>query len=274
MPLPRVVTVGASEPDGDTGVHADLMVLAALACRGSAVVTATVTPGTGEAEVHALPARVVRAQIEAAVAASPAAVKVGVAADADTVGVLASAARAGALPRLVVDPVLAGPTGRRRNLVAAYRRLLPFATVVTPNLDEASALVGWSVAEPASMGGAASQLAAEGAEVVVVTGGALPGDQALDVAWVGNGVRQLRGRRVPGEIAPPPGAGGVFSAAVAAALAYGLPAVDAVEYAKLYAAGLLARAATGGGFDYFQLDGLPAAIAESLPGSSRPPGAR
>lgn len=228
VPVPTVVSVGGTGSDPDAGIQADLAVFAAWRCRGIAVVTAAITA----TEVYPLPARVVRAQLDSVLATAPTAVKVGMVGDTDTAGVVTARARAG-LPNLVLDPVLVHEPGHRSGVVAAYRRLVPYATVVTANLDEAAALVGWPLITTADMSGAASKLAGLGARVVVVTGGDVPGDEVVDVVWVGNAVRQLRARRVPGPRVP--GAGCAYSAAVAAQLALGVPPVEAVEHANRYA---------------------------------------
>ena len=104
-------------------------------------------------------------------------------------------ARAGELPNLVVDPVMTSSSGRRLGIASAIERLLPYATVITPNQSEASALLGWQVATPTDMAGAASQLAAHGAKCVVVTGGDGVGDEAVDAMWTSNGRAHAAGVR-------------------------------------------------------------------------------
>jgi hydroxymethylpyrimidine kinase/phosphomethylpyrimidine kinase len=252
---PRVITVSAIYAEGDRGIQADLPTLAALGCRCAVVATAVVTPGAAGAndEVHTVPPRVVAAQLEAALAGPVDAAKVGAVVDTDILGVVTAAARAGRLPRLVIDPVLTALPGRRRGLVEGYRRLLEYATVATPNADEASALADWPMTAPVDLAGAAGQIAAHGVPVVAVTGGALPGDEVVDMVWAGTGVRRLHGRRVPG--APVRGAGCAFAAAVAAQLAHGQDPAAAVEHAKLYTSRAISGA-TGdsgvGALDYFE----------------------
>jgi hydroxymethylpyrimidine/phosphomethylpyrimidine kinase len=168
-------------------------------------------------------------------------VKTGMLGTAEVAAVVAGRARAGALPNLVVDPVLKSTSGSRLGVVSAVERLLPYATVVTPNIEEASALVGWRVETPADMAGAASQLAAGGAKYVVVTGGDLAGsEEAIDAVWTAQGTRFLTAPRI--RTRNTHGSGCSFSAAIAARLACGDPVPEALAFAKAY----VTRAIAGG----------------------------
>jgi hydroxymethylpyrimidine kinase/phosphomethylpyrimidine kinase len=126
-------------------------------------------------------------------------------------------------------------------VVSSVEQLLPYATVATPNLDEASALVGWPVRTPADMARAAELLGTTGARCVVVTGGDLGDDaEAIDVVWTPDGSRQLSGPRV--HTRNTHGSGCSFSAAIAARLARGDEVPEALEYAKAYVVRAIAGA--------------------------------
>jgi hydroxymethylpyrimidine kinase/phosphomethylpyrimidine kinase len=172
----------------------------------------------------------------------PAAVKVGMLASTEVAAVVAAQAAAGALPNLVLDPVLASTGGFALGTKDAVERLLPYATVVTPNLDEASALVGWPVTTEAEMGRAAARIGAAGARYVMVTGGDAPGAVAVDALWNGKGVAFLRSPRIGTRNTH--GTGCTFSAAIAARLARGEPVPEAVRGAKEYVSRALAGAAS------------------------------
>jgi hydroxymethylpyrimidine kinase/phosphomethylpyrimidine kinase len=237
---PVVLTIGGSDSSGASGVQADLKTFAALKVYGASVLTAVAAKNTrATLDIFALPANVVAAQLAALVGDLPlAAVKTGTFPTADTLAAVVTHARAGDLPNLVVDPVLI-PTGTnsRRSIAMALERLLPYALVATPNRDEASALLGWQVATPADMAGAASQLAAGGARYVVVTGGDLvTGDEAIDAVWADGSTRYMHAPRIASRNSQ--GSGAVFSAAVAARLAVGEHVLDALAFAK----GLIGRA--------------------------------
>lgn len=251
MTPPVVLTIAGSDPGAGAGIQADLKTLAALGCYGTSVLTAVTAQNTREvSDVLALGGGVVRAQLDAVLDDFVvAAVKTGVLAGAEAAAVVAARARAGALPNLVVDPVLVASTGRRLGLTAAIERLLPYATVVTPNRDEAAALVGWPVDTLTDMAGAAAQIASAGPACVVVTGGGAPGDdESVDVVWVEGGTRFLHAPRVA--TGNTHGTGCTFSAAIAARLAQGQAVADAVTFAKAYVERALAGAAgwrLGGG---------------------------
>jgi len=229
-----VLTIGGSDPSAATGIQADLKTFAAHRLYGTSVITAvTARNSHGVDDVYAVPATVVGTQLAALLEDLPvAAVKVGMLATAEIAAVVAAKARSGALPNLVLDPVMSTSDGYRMGVTAAVKRLIPYAAVITPNLDEASALVGWPVATTADMAGAAAQLAAVGARFVIVTGGAAPGDEAVDAMWTPAGARFLNAPRVPTRNTH--GTGCTFSAAVAARLALGDAVPDALVAAKQY----------------------------------------
>jgi hydroxymethylpyrimidine kinase/phosphomethylpyrimidine kinase len=259
MTPPVALTVAGSDSGGGAGIQADLKAFAAQRCYGASVITAVTAQNTlGVTDVHAVPAPVVASQLDAVLADLPVAgVKTGMLGSAEVADAVAARARAGDLPNLVVDPVLVSTSGHTLGVVGAIERLLPYALVVTPNLAEAAALVGKPVTTPDEMGEAAAALAAGGPRYVVVTGGDLrEGDEAIDAMWTDEGVRFLRGPRVPTRNTH--GSGCTFSAAIAAQLACGVPVPKAVELAKSYVARALAGGAgwrVGAGFgplDHFE----------------------
>jgi len=235
MTPPVCLTIAGSDPGAGAGIQADLKTFAAHRVYGASVVTAVTAQNThGVNDVFPVPATLVGTQLAAVLEDMPvAAVKVGMMATAEIAAVIATKARHGGLPNLVLDPVLLSSSGFRLGVVAAVKRLLPYATVVTPNLDEASALVGWPVASVADMAGAAAQIAAEGgAKFVIITGGDAPGDEAVDALWTDAGARFLRAPRIATNNTH--GTGCTFSAAVAARLAMGDAVPDALVRAKEY----------------------------------------
>jgi len=241
MTPPVVLTIAGSDSGGGSGIQADLRVFAALRTHGTSVVTAVTAQNTRAVnDVYPLPGNVVAVQLNAIVDDyRVAATKIGMLASAEVAAAVSAKARAGALPNIVLDPVLESSTGRRLGVVTAIERLLPYATVATPNREEASALVGWQVTSPADMAGAAGQLAAGGPKYVVVTGGDLAGEEAVDAVWTEAGARFLRYPRIVSRNTH--GTGCSFSAAIAARLALGDSPPDAMVFAKEY----VARAITG-----------------------------
>jgi hydroxymethylpyrimidine/phosphomethylpyrimidine kinase len=236
---PRVaLTIAGSDSGGAAGIQADLKAFAALGVFGTTAITAVTAQDTlGVRDVHVVPAEHVDAQITAVVNdLRPSAVKTGMLATVAIIGAVAVRASRGELHNLVVDPVMVASTGRRlldRDAESAYvEQLFPHALVVTPNLREASVLVGRELTTVEDMISAARQLTATGARHVVVKGGHLAGRSAVDVICDGTDTRILSVPRI--ETANVHGTGCTLSAAVAAHLALGHSPVDAIERAKTF----------------------------------------
>jgi hydroxymethylpyrimidine/phosphomethylpyrimidine kinase len=259
---PVALSIAGADPSGGAGIQADLKTFAAHRVYGTAVVTALTAQSTrGVSGVFAVPVEFVGAQLAEVVAdLPPSAVKVGMLGTAEAAGLVAEQAAAGALPNLVLDPVLTASSGYPLTGKGAVELLLPFATVVTPNLAEAAALAGFPVRTPEDMARAAGAIGAHGPGAVVVTGGDATGESTVDVLWSAEGTRLLRAPRVGTRNTH--GTGCTFAAAIAARLARGEPVSQAVPAAKEYVSRALAGAAgwrLGGGagpLDHFAgLDG-------------------
>ncbi|MBP1689797.1 MAG: thiD, partial [Deltaproteobacteria bacterium] len=170
------------------------------------------------------------------------ATKTGMLGSAAVVAAVADGLAAHRVRRLVVDPVLHASGGRpllaRGGAQILLRRLLPLAEIVTPNLSEASLLVGFPVRNVRAMEEAARVLVRAGARAAVVTGGHLAGD-AVDVALIDGVIHRLRAARLPGA---PHGTGCTFAAAIAAERAKDVSIEDAIRAAKRYTAACIRRA--------------------------------
>lgn len=246
MTPPVALTIAGSDSGGGAGIQADLKTFTALGVFGTTAITALTAQNTlGVTAVHVAPAGIVDAQIDAVLEDfAVAATKTGMLATAEIVALVAHRARAGELPDLVVDPVMVSASGDRLLDPEAERRylddLFPYAAVVTPNMAEASALLGREVRTLADVRAAARDLGRTGARAVIVTGGHLEGD-AVDVLWDRGDLVELRAERV--DTANVHGTGCTFASAIAAHLALGAGDVrTAAERAKAY----LTRALVGG----------------------------
>jgi hydroxymethylpyrimidine/phosphomethylpyrimidine kinase len=236
--LPVALTIAGSDSGGGAGIQADLKTFHAFGVFGTSAITAVTVQNTlGVSAVHPIPLEVVRGQVDAVVTdLAPAACKTGMLATRELVGVVAGAILDHRLAPYVLDPVMVATSGDRlldedaRHAVLA--ELVPLATLVTPNLDEAAILAGAEVADVAGMRAAARQLVAAGARAALVKGGHLPGDELVDVLFDGHGYREFRRRRVPTRSTH--GTGCTLSAAVAALLARGSALDAAVERALEY----------------------------------------
>jgi hydroxymethylpyrimidine/phosphomethylpyrimidine kinase len=231
------LTIAGSDSGGGAGIQADLKTFAAHRVFGTSVITALTAQNTlGVAGISAVDPGFVGAQLDAVLADLPvAAVKTGMLATPETVALLASYAPR--LPGLVVDPVLVASSGDRlftRDAERAYLDLLfPHAAVVTPNLREASVLLGRDVLDVDDAVKAAEDLAATGPKCVVVKGGHLRGSRdAVDVVCAGGTVELLRAPWI--DTANNHGTGCTFAAATAARLALGQSVAEALAGAKQY----------------------------------------
>lgn len=246
-----VLTIGGSDSSGGAGLQADLKTLAAHGIYGVCAVTAVTAQNTlGVHDVYPLGADLVTAQIEAVVADLGAdATKIGMLATAAIVEAVASAIDALDLPRVVLDPVMVATSGRplldEDALVALRTELVPRAFVVTPNVGEAERLAGFSIDSVEAASRAARRIAELGAGAVILTGGHLPVEQAIDIVFDGKAVHELRGDRVRGASAH--GTGCTFAAAVAANLAAGRSLIDAAAAAKEFVTGALRSPIPRGG---------------------------
>lgn len=239
MTLPVVLTIAGSDSGGGAGIQADLKTFTAFGTFGTSAITAiTVQNTTGVTGVHAVPVDIVQAQI--AVVADdlePRAVKTGMLASAELVDAVAESIAAAGLRNFVLDPVMVATSGDRllaREAEARVReRLLPLADLATPNLDEASLLVGHEVRTVEAMRSAARELVERGgARAALLKGGHLPGDDLVDVLFDGSELHEWRRRRI--DTTSTHGTGCTLSAAIAAGLAHGRPLLTAVDDALDY----------------------------------------
>ena len=235
MNIPIVLTIAGSDPSGGAGIQADLRSFARLKVYGLSVITAvTAQSTTGVQGVFDIPAEFVSRQLEVILAdMSPLAVKTGMLGNAAIVDAISTVLKNMGDARLVVDPVLVSTSGApllKGHGVDHFRNsIIPLATVLTPNLDEAETLTGGVVRDVSGMERAARQLAAMGARSVLVKGGHLAGDP-IDVFFDGNEITHLKGVRITGPGTH--GTGCVLSAAITAYLAYGRGTYEAVCLAK------------------------------------------
>ncbi len=248
--MKAVLTIAGSDASAGAGVQADLKTFAALRVYGMSAVTAVTSQNSaGVCEVFPLSAAQVRSQIETIVNdVSLAAVKTGMLATAETTQTVADLLTRFRLHNLVVDPVMMATKGSRRTLLepAAVSVLkamvVPRATVITPNVAEAAELSGIPVTSIESARDAARRIFDLGPKAVVVKGGHLEGDTAIDLLFDGRDFTAFAAPREPGGSLH--GTGCTFASAIAARLALGDDIAAAVDRAKHYVTGAITHAAT------------------------------
>ena len=228
------LTIAGSDPSGGAGIQADLKTFHQFGVYGAAALTlATVQNTVGVGGIEFLPPDFVLAQIRAVVSdIPPLAAKTGALGNAAMVEAVAAAAAEFRFP-LVVDPVMISKHGVPLLAEEARRAielcLLPHAALVTPNLHEASALVGAEVATLEAMREAARRIHGMGARAVLVKGGHLEG-AAIDLLFDGLAFQEFAGERIATRHTH--GTGCSYSAAITAQLARGVALGDAVAGAK------------------------------------------
>ena len=252
---PRVLSIAGSDSGGGAGIQADLKAFSALGCFGMTAITAITAQNTlGVSAIHAVPPDIVRAQIDAVVGdIGLHAVKIGMLHSPEIVRTVAQSINQHKLKNVVLDPVMVATSGAilidNPAIEALVQALFPRSIVVTPNLDEASLLVGWTVDTEAKMQTAAHKLLDMGANAVLLKGGHLAGDVVSDFLINKDGkAHWMRGPRI--QSANSHGTGCTLSSAIAAYLAMGENLLDAVDAARVYVRGALeagAKVRTGAG---------------------------
>jgi hydroxymethylpyrimidine/phosphomethylpyrimidine kinase len=246
MPAPpRVLAIAGSDSGGGAGIQADLKTMLALGVHGMTVVCAvTAQNSVGVQGYWELPAEAVRAQLESVLSDIGAqAIKTGMLASAELVGTVCDCLAEVAAP-VVVDPVAVSKHGdsllSEGTLDAVRDRLLPLATVVTPNLYEAELLTGLEIADEREMLAAARMIIAMGPQWVLMKGGHLPGSP-VDLLVDADRVIRYPGQRI--DSVHTHGTGCTLASAIASRLAFGDDVPAAVQAAKEYVTG-----AISGGF--------------------------
>jgi hydroxymethylpyrimidine/phosphomethylpyrimidine kinase len=238
-PRPRALSIAGSDSGGGAGIQADLKTFSALGVYGMTAITAVTIQNTrGVIGYEALPPQVVAEQIRAVVTdIGVDAAKTGMLASAAIVDAVADAVAETRIANLVVDPVSVSKHGHRlldEDAVGALReRILPLATLVTPNLPEAAALAGLEVSDRVEMEEAARAIRAMGPGAVLVKGGHLPGATGADDLFF-DGERMTW---IAGEWIDTPnthGTGCTLSSAIAAHLARGDGLLEAVRAGKAF----------------------------------------
>ena len=241
----NVLSIAGSDPSGGAGIQADLKTFSARGTYGMAVLTAlTAQNTTGVSAVHPVPPDFVAEQIRMVFAdVRVDAVKIGMIANAGIAEAVADALESHRGIPIVLDPVMIAKGGAALLDMAAIGsltgRLLPIATLLTPNLPEAAALLGLDeAATREEMQEQARKLLALGPGMVLVKGGHLGGADSPDVLANGNHLTWFEAPRVPTKNTH--GTGCTLSSALAAELAKGKSTEAAVSIAKQYLADAVA----------------------------------
>jgi hydroxymethylpyrimidine/phosphomethylpyrimidine kinase len=245
------LTIAGSDSGGGAGIQADLKTFHQFGVFGTSVITAITAQNTrGVSAVHPVPVDTVDAQLDAVAAdLPPAAAKSGMLATAELVRAVARGIRRHRLANYVLDPVMVATSGDRlltRDAEATVVEVLvPLASLVTPNLEEAAILVQDDVRSVEEMERAGRALLAIGARAALVKGGHGAGPEITDVLVTAEGAQRFTRRRI--DTTSTHGTGCTLSAAIVAGLALGRPLRDAVAGALDYVHRAIAAAPGLGG---------------------------
>ncbi|HJS25759.1 MAG TPA: bifunctional hydroxymethylpyrimidine kinase/phosphomethylpyrimidine kinase [Actinomycetota bacterium] len=238
-PRPRALSVAGSDSGGGAGIQADLKTFSALGVYGMTAVTAVTVQNTkGVSGYESLSPTTVGDQIRAVVTdIGVDAAKTGMLASAAIVEAAADALSETGVPNLVVDPVFVSKHGHallEEDAVQALRgSIVPLATLVTPNLPEATGLAGFEVSTRDLMEDGAEAILAMGPKAVLVKGGHLEGaTTAADLFFDGHRMDWIEGERI--DTPNTHGTGCTLSSAIAAHLARGAELGDAVRAGKAF----------------------------------------
>jgi hydroxymethylpyrimidine/phosphomethylpyrimidine kinase len=227
------LTIAGSDSGGGAGIQADLKTFHQFGVFGTSVVCAVTAQNTrGVQDWEPVSTTLVTAQLDAlALDLPPQAVKTGMLGTVDLVEAVADGIARHRLPQYVLDPVMVASSGDRLLAVDAERtiarRLIPLATIVTPNIDEARILAEVDIKTPEDMERAGRALVQQGAQVALVKGGHADGEQVIDVLVSARGVHRFAHPRL--DSTSTHGTGCTLSAAITAGLALGRPLARAVE---------------------------------------------
>ena len=231
---PIALTIAGSDSGGGAGIQADLKTFCAFKVYGTSAITAvTAQNTTGVQSIHPVPVETLRAQIDAVVTdLRPNALKTGMLPNQETVCEVAAAIREHKVNSYVMDPVMVATSGDRlmdsKAEKSLFNELLPLTTLITPNLDEASLLVGKPLYSLKDLQAASRKLVECGAGAALIKGGHLEGE-VIDILWDGSEERIWRRAKI--NTTRTHGTGCALSAAITAGLAHGENLGEAVNRA-------------------------------------------
>ncbi len=235
----RVLVIAGSDSGGGAGIQADIKTITAFGAYAATAITALTAQNTlGVHGVFQVPPEFVARQIAVVLDDIGAdVVKTGMLGDAATIEVVCDTLQQHiAHVPVVVDPVMVATTGApllaSGALETLKRRLLPMASVITPNLPEAEALAGMTIRDVAAMRHAAAAMLTLGVPAVLLKGGHLPGNQVIDLLATVDGIEEFAAPRIISRHTH--GTGCTLASGIAAGLAQGLRLRDAVVRALAF----------------------------------------
>jgi hydroxymethylpyrimidine/phosphomethylpyrimidine kinase len=254
----RVLVIAGSDSGGGAGIQADIKTITALGAYAATAITALTAQNTlGVHGVLPIPPDFIRQQIEVVLADIGAdVIKIGMLGDATTIETVCDALAAHAQGiQVVLDPVMVAKGGHAllapEAVTVLRQRLLPMATVITPNLPEAEALTNLTITTEPEMHAAATALLALGAPAALLKGGHLESETVTELLATPTGTEAFAAARIKTQHTH--GTGCTTASAIAAGLAQHLTLRDSVLRARAYVRAAL-TAAPGYGHGHGPLD--------------------
>lgn len=246
----RVLTIAGSDSGGGAGVQADLKTIAAHGCYGMSVITALTAQNTvGVQAIHPVPVEFVRQQLDAVLEDIGAdSIKIGMLFSPQLIRVVGERLRYYEAANIVLDPVMVAQSGdtllKKEAVDALKSELIPYVDIITPNIPEASVLLGRQLSAIDEMENGAVELSALGCANVLIKGGHLENDICDDMLYLGVVQEKVifDGKRI--ETDNNHGTGCTLSSAIAANLALGKTLQEAVSAAKEYITGAISSGAS------------------------------
>lgn len=242
----RVLIIAGSDSGGGAGIQADIKTVTMMGAYAATAVTAITVQNTlGVSAVHPVPLDIVAAQVRAVASdIGIDAIKTGMLGSAEVVSEVADLLQETASPQVVVDPVMVAKGGAALldggAVGMVMERLVPLASLLTPNAPEAERLTGLTIKGADDMRRAGCALLEAGAGAVLMKGGHVAGERVVDILMTPAGERTFEAPRL--ETRHTHGTGCTLASACAAGLALGLPLEEAVERAWTYVQKALAHA--------------------------------
>ena len=245
LSVPVALTIAGSDSSAGAGIQADLKTFGALGVYGLTAVSCVVAEMPGRvSKIEPVSVDLVREQIEVLLRGFPvAAIKTGLLFSAAIITEIAETLREHRSIPLVIDPVMVATSGEallQDDAIQIYERdLFPLARLLTPNLNEAARLTGRPIGDIAAMREAGKALAQKYGVPVLLKGGHLAGDEAIDLLFVNGNVLEFSAPFSRGIATH--GTGCTYSAAIVAGLACGLSLEEAVRRAKEFVTSAIAQ---------------------------------
>jgi hydroxymethylpyrimidine/phosphomethylpyrimidine kinase len=246
MTYPKALTIAGSDSGGGAGIQADLKTFAANGVYGLSVITALTAQNTvGVQGIYDIPPEFIGQQLDSVLSDIGAdAAKTGMLSQPEVITVVAEKIREYKLDKLVVDPVMVAKSKDKllqdEAIDTLITKLIPLAYVITPNKDEAEIITGLKIETRDQVRIAAEKIISMGAASVLIKGGHLTGEKAVDYLYIDGDLHEFESPRYDNKHTH--GTGCTLSAAITANLAKSLTIIESVKAAKEYISGAIKNA--------------------------------